>query len=200
MDSRISKINNVIEQEYLDIVLNAVKGEMFTWNLIRDISSDGNHKDDISQYAFRHKLWWENQQVSQWTSLFDPLIEKCVDSTEGSLVYIPKVFMNMNMNYGVQNKNLSHCDGFMNLETERYKRYTGIYYLEDSDGDTLFYLPDGETISGSFPPEKNTMLIFPSGILHSRQLPMLHNTRLVLNINILIDIDKQYSTFADKMA
>lgn len=188
MDSGIIKVNNILAQEYLDIILNSIKGESFTWNLIRDISSNGNDQDDITQYAFRHKLWWENQKVSEWANLFDPLISACVGFIGGELVYIPKVFLNMNMNYGLQNGNLAHCDGFMNLETDRYKRYTGIYYLEDSDGDTLFYSNDGKTVVDSFQPEKNTMVVFPSGVLHSRQLPLFHNTRLVLNINVLIDI------------
>lgn len=188
MDSEIKSFENVLSDEQHQIILRSVQSELFYWNLIRDIANNDNLVDDITQYAFRHKLWWENQRVSEWANLFDPLISACTDFIDGELVYIPKVFLNMNMNYGLQNGNLAHCDGFMNLETDDLKRYTAIYYLNDSDGDTLFYLDDGETIAGEYTPKANTMLIFPSGILHSRQLPMLHNTRLVLNINLLFKV------------
>jgi hypothetical protein len=176
-------------KHYCDLMIQAVHSEVFEWNLIRDVANNGNQFDDITEYAFRHKLWWENKKVSQWANLFDPLLYRFVESTGGSLVYVPKVFLNMNMNYGRQNKNLSHCDGFMNMETENLKRYTGVYYLNDSDGDTLFYADDGQTVIGSAEPEANTMIVFRSGLLHSRQLPLTNNTRLVLNLNALVAVD-----------
>jgi hypothetical protein len=188
LGSEIVKINNVLPDDYHGVIVAAVTGELFEWNLIRDISNSGNPSDDITEYAFRHKLWWQNKKVSEWANLFDPLMSAFVDCTNGSLVYVPKVFLNMNMNYGKQNKNLSHCDGSMDMETETLKRFTGIYYVNDSDGDTLFYSDDGETVVNSVSPEANTMIVFRSGFLHSRQLPLASNTRLVLNMNVLVDV------------
>ena len=182
------KLENVLSYEYHSAILNAVQGELFTWNLIRDVASSGNAREDITEYAFRHKLWWNNNKISEWSDLFYPLITICEKALNAQIVCIPKVFMNLNMNYGLQNKNMAHCDGFMDLETDTLKRYTGVYYLNDSDGDTLFYDSDGTTIVETNAPKANTMVIFPSGLLHSRQLPLEHNTRLVLNINVLVDL------------
>ena len=187
MVSEIKVFRNVLSPENHAIIIDAVNRETFPWNLIKDIASNGNTNDDITQYAFRHKLWWDNSKVSEWANLFDPLILAMTQRLNGSLVCVPKMFLNMNMNYGLQNGNLCHCDGSMEMETETLKRYTGVYYLNDSDGDTLFYSDDKETVTGSNTPESNTMVIFPSAILHSRQLPLLNNTRLVLNINVLMD-------------
>ena len=184
----IKKIDSVLTPDQHDIMLRAVRSEMFSWNLISDIANNGNQSDDLTQYAFRHRVWFLNQPVSEWASLFADLLDRCVVSTGGELVYIPKVFVNLNMNYGRQNPNLAHCDGFMDMETESLRRYTGIYYINDSDGDTLFFDTDGTTVVASYRPIANTMLVFPSAYLHSRQLPLQHNTRLVLNINVLVQM------------
>jgi len=188
LDSEIKMFDNVLAEEHNSSLMSIVSDEDFQWQLIRDIASNGNAKDDITQYAFRHRLWWEDEKVSTWASWFQPLVDFCAHIAGGSLVGIPKVWMNMNMNYGLQNGNLSHCDGFMHLETETLKRYTGIYYLNDSDGDTLFYADDGQTVVGSVSPKANRAIVFPSRLLHSRQLPTKNNRRLVLNINVLVDI------------
>lgn len=179
---------NVLSKENHSIVLRSVETESFDWYLIKDIASNGNQLDDITQYAFRHRLWWKNEKVSGWANLFEPLISICSEIVGNKIIFVPKVILNMNMNYGLQNGNLSHCDGFMDMETEVLKRYTGIYYLNDSDGDTLFYSHDGQTVIESVAPKANTMVVFKSGLMHSRQLPLVANTRLVLNINILVDV------------
>jgi hypothetical protein len=187
LDLNINKYEHVLSEEDHSIILNSVQSESFPWYLIKDVAGNGNLYD-ITQYAFRHRLWWENNKTSEWANLFDSLILFCGKSINGDIVYVPKVFLNMNMKYGLQNKNMAHCDGFMDLETDTLKRYTGVYYLNDSDGDTLFYDSDGTTIVETNAPKANTMVIFPSGLLHSRQLPLEHNTRLVLNINVLVDL------------
>lgn len=188
MDSEVQVFDDVVDGFYNASLVNIVSGEDFTWQLIRDIASNGNPQDDITQYAFRHLMWWQDEKVSDLASWFQPLVNFCAESAGGVLVGIPKVWMNMNMNYGLQNGNLCHCDGFMHLETETLKRYTGIYYLNDSDGDTLFYADDGQTVVGSVSPKANRAVVFPSRLLHSRQLPIKNNRRLVLNINVLVDI------------
>jgi hypothetical protein len=187
LNADILRIKNVLPAEQHEIILRSVQSELFPWNLIRDIGGNGNTSDDITQYAFRHRLWWQNSKVSEWANLFDPLLSAMTEQLDGSLIYVPKIFLNMNMNYGAQNGNLSHCDGFMEMETQTQKRYTAVYYLNDSDGDTLFYSDDRETVIGSSTPQSNTMIIFPSAVFHSRQLPLINNTRLVLNINVLMD-------------
>lgn len=61
--------------------------------------------------------------------------------------------------------------------------YTAVYYLGESDGDTVFFEDDEKTIKHIEPFESNAAVIFNGNIKHSGSLPRTHINRLILNYN-----------------
>jgi hypothetical protein len=57
-----------------------------------------------------------------------------------------------------------------------------IYYIDNSDGDTILFNDDG-TKRAKIAPQKGRLLLFHGGLLHAGQGPINHNRRTVLNIN-----------------
>lgn len=165
-----------------DVVLST----QFPWFFHHDVVNLTEQLDDVTLHAFRHTVWMHNQRQSGFAPMFEPLIGKMMELTGGQLVALPKVITNLTMNHGVQNGNMAHCDGMMDLETDELKRYTGVYYLNESDGDTLIYADDGVTVIDSISPKADRLLVFPSKVLHSRQLPLNHTVRAVVNLNTLV--------------
>lgn len=165
---------------------NVVLSTQFPWFFHHDVVNLTEQLDDVTLHAFRHTVWMHNQLQSGFAPMFEPLITKMMELTGGELIALPKVIVNLTMNHGVQNGNMAHCDGMMDLETEELKRYTGIYYLNESDGDTLVYADDGTTIVNSISPKADRLIVFPSKVLHSRQLPLNHTVRAVVNLNTLV--------------
>jgi hypothetical protein len=165
-----------------DVVLST----QFPWFFHHDVVNLTEQLDDVTLHAFRHTVWMNNQLQSGFAPMFEPLIKKMMELTSGELVALPKVIVNLTMNHGVQNGNMAHCDGMMNLEVDGLKRYTGVYYLNESDGDTLIYADDGTTVIDSVSPKVDRLLVFPSAVLHSRQLPLNHTVRAVVNLNTLV--------------
>ena len=55
-----------------------------------------------------------------------------------------------------------------------------IYYVNDSDGDTLFY-DDDMNIIKRVSPKKNRAVLFPSTMVHAGCNPIKNDTRLVIN-------------------
>jgi hypothetical protein len=54
-----------------------------------------------------------------------------------------------------------------------------LYYVNDSDGDTVLYSPDNEVYYIS--PKKGRLLAFPSHWQHASSSPLTHKTRIVVN-------------------
>ena len=63
-----------------------------------------------------------------------------------------------------------------------------IYYVNDSDGDTLFY-DDDMNILERVSPKKNRAVLFPSSMIHAGCNPIKNDTRLV--INYIFNTEKQ---------
>ena len=65
-------------------------------------------------------------------------------------------------------------------DAECEKTFTVLYYVNDSDGDTLFFNKDN--LVKSVAPVKGTGVIFPSTMWHAGACPTKSNTRTVINI------------------
>jgi|TARA_E500000318_G_scaffold24298_2_gene24481 hypothetical protein len=65
-----------------------------------------------------------------------------------------------------------------------HNHYAMIYYVNDSDGDTIFY-DNKENIIKKISPKKGRIAFFNGDILHSGSAPT-QNLRIVLNYNFLI--------------
>jgi hypothetical protein len=70
-------------------------------------------------------------------------------------------------------------------------RYTLIYYIKDSDGDTVLFDQKYEsfkknkvslTVCGRIAPKKGRAILFPSDLLHSGTNPVDHDCRIVVNL------------------
>lgn len=60
---------------------------------------------------------------------------------------------------------------------------TGIYYVNDSDGDTLFFDETGNTVIKRFTPKKGSFVFFDNKIPHAGQPPKNTSIRAVINFN-----------------
>lgn len=58
---------------------------------------------------------------------------------------------------------------------------TFLYYVNNSDGKTVFFEGDG-SISHSVDPVKGTGVLFPSNTPHAGQVPKINKTRYVINL------------------
>jgi hypothetical protein len=69
----------------------------------------------------------------------------------------------------------------------------GIYYVNDSDGDTLFFEePTSNFTLGEFKvvtrisPKKGTFVLFPASVLHAGRPPIIASSRYVVNFNFKV--------------
>lgn len=60
---------------------------------------------------------------------------------------------------------------------------TKIYYVNDCDGDTVFFEDDKKTIIKKVSPKKGRLVIFKNKIYHSGSNPIKNKKRIIININ-----------------
>ena len=68
-----------------------------------------------------------------------------------------------------------------------FPHWVCLYYVNDSDGDTIFFKDDQKTKIKSVSPKKGRIVFFDGSIYHSSSVPTKHH-RIVVNINFLSNI------------
>ena len=111
------------------------------------------------------------------TNLFffiKPLILSAYDNPIRSLVRVKFNRLLRNQNFTVNNYNIPHQDvpnaGYTSM----------IYYVNDSDGDTVFF--EDNTIVNRISPRQGDIVLFPSNLWHASSNPSMNQERIVLNV------------------
>ena len=133
---------------------------------------------EMSQYSgFTHMLYKDGKINSDYYAFFYPLIEYIADKEQIKIKALHRLQINMLLNINVSEeeiKNSIHRD----MEDPKYK--TIIYYINDSDGDTVIY-DEYFKIVDSIKPLLGNYVIFNSNSLHSATIPKHTKKRMVVN-------------------
>jgi hypothetical protein len=132
----------------------------------------------MKQYGgFTHNLYKENNIYSNVFNIFYDLIQEIFKKEQ---IYIKSLFrlqVNLSTNIKLTKKELInsvHQDRVL----PNYKSL--IYYVGDSDGDTIIYNED-KSILDAIQPIKGNYVIFNSNTFHRASIPKIHKKRMVIN-------------------
>lgn len=187
-----------VSKEYQDTIEQTVMGKHFPLfyqeqTCLYDESKpayqervDKNTKDSIQ---FTHMAVWNGEPESKFWPLFLPLMFQAVNVFG---VNLKVVRCKLNATYPTA--------GFLDNEynpphkdQEDPNMLVGIYYVNDSDGDTLFFEePTSNFTLGEFKvvtrvsPKKGSFVLFPASVLHAGRPPILASSRYVINFNFQV--------------
>ena len=71
----------------------------------------------------------------------------------------------------------------IHTDSKDVEGFTAIYYINDSDGETLFFNKTGTEIIKKISPKQGSMVYFNNKIPHAGQPPKNNNYRSVINFN-----------------
>lgn len=135
---------------------------------------------------FTHEILMGGSAVSHCWPEFQAFLGQAV-STFG--VELEMVRCKVNLNYPIPGRLAgAYCPPHTDSNDPYY--VAGIYYVNDSDGDTYFFESppaDGITVSeelkvvGRVTPKKGNFVLFPSGAVHSANPPTHTELRCVVN-------------------
>lgn len=172
MKNDIIEIPNALGSNYADKIEATVTSLHFPWYFLDDVT----YVKDInsSTPGFSHLLYDRHTRYEgDKLAFISPSLFQ-ISSLVGDKM-MEFIRMKVNLLFpGNLNPNNKHIDF-------EFPHTTIIYYINDSDGDTLFY--DGDSIIHRCKPEKNKAVVFNGLIYHSSTCPINSKKRMVINMN-----------------
>jgi hypothetical protein len=198
MNDNIFEIENIIPLDYQNYIEKIMLGSDFPWYYNPNLVSPDQqllHRVDNHQ-GFNH-LFLEAGKPSTYFQSVYPLVlsitsQECMTSANNL------VRMRANLTLNAAGSSLQHH--LPHIDTWR-PHWVAIYYVNDSDGDTIIYnetndtynsgqtdinksLSNNFTIKRRVTPKKGKVLIFEGKYYHTSSWPTVNKCRSVININL----------------
>jgi hypothetical protein len=174
-------ININLAKKIEDLLLG--KDLFFSWYFnpsTVDLQDIIKRKNTLDTPQFTHVFFSDHEQENKRinsTYYYEVInILKDIDISLDKIKFF-KIKANLNLNINGYKKN-NHQPVHLDNYNKNYRSF--VYYVNDSDGDTLFF-DNNQNITDRFSPKKGTGILFNSNIRHAGQNPINHYTRAVIN-------------------
>lgn len=183
-NSDIVIIDNFLNQDYYMDLYNFITSADMPWYYRHNISSfDG--PSSIGDFGFNHTLNADGQWVdTKLANLFIPFSYEIKNLVSSSGIL--RVRLDMTLFNPTQHIHHFHVD-------YPFPHYASIYYVNDSDGDTVIYNEryNGErdldvsnlTVMHRIKPKANRLVIFDGFHYHTGHSPSKNKNRILINSN-----------------
>lgn len=131
-------------------------------------------KNTVDSFQFIH-LFADNFKIN---SNYFGIIEKLIEETKIKIKRLRRAKANLNVLNPKQNLKQYQPP---HTDVDEPNWYSLLYYVNDSDGDTLFFNKNNKIIK-KIKPKKGKAILFKSNILHAAQNPKKSLKRIVINI------------------
>ncbi len=188
-------IDDIIDLEYQNgikgILLgdDAFQGRYFPWFYTEDVTG-ANDKDSQHRAALGHEYVFLDDDdtgrvISGFHNMFLPMLKEAIRRVglkqEETGILQGRSFLQLPRNIQREDVDTPHID------INRKKHLVALYYVCDSDGDTIIYnervKSENYTIKRRVTPKQGRMVIFDGTLYHTAEQP-LHSTRCVVNYNL----------------
>ena len=189
MLDKIYVFDDIIEKDYQNKIKSILIGQVryndedFPWYYIDDVTASGDYENQ-KRGAFVHDyVHYEYGIESDFHYLFLDLIKKScsklkikeVDALQG------RSFLQLPTNIKREDVDSPHTD-------MQFKHFVMLYYVCDSDGDTIIYnektiSEKGFTVQKKVTPKQGRVVLFDGALYHTAEQPN-HNLRCVVNYDL----------------
>ena len=168
-------LDNVLDDSRSAKLLDLITKDTFTWHLNKELIQYSKYKQ-YEHYQHYHTIYNELNEKRISTphySIFSPIIQSFIPLATRA-VRLSRCKLNL-----LHNHHLSDT-GTCPVHIDSYQPHISmIYYINDSDGDTVFYGNDKEI--QRVQPLKNRLVVFEGPLRHCSNHPKNHEHRFVLN-------------------
>jgi len=188
-------LDNLLSNNHIKLIEDTLLNSYFPWYLSakkidnkfstcsKNIYLKNKNKNTVEDLQFVHSFVnYENNQSkinSNYFNLIEEISKKITDYFKLDQISLLRVKANLKTRSNIKNNKYGtpHIDiGNENI--------TCIYYVNDSDGDTILYKK--HKIYKKITPKKGRFLFFKGNMLHSAGYPLKNQVRCVINFNLKI--------------
>ena len=187
-------IDDFIDKNYQEDIKNILLGKeewgnfLFPWHYIEDVT-DGFAENNQGRPGLSHVYVEYNDDgssdlVSNFHDLFIPMLELACSTLEIPTAKIlqGRSFMQFPLNLQSDEDDTPHID----LD-EGHRHVVVLYYVKDSDGDTVIFNQRTEsniyTVKQKVTPKQGRVVIFDGGLYHTAQ-QAINSVRCIVNYNL----------------
>jgi hypothetical protein len=182
--SNIQIIDNVLPQSYAnELEYLVLKSTNFDWYLIEDIAYTktpefDSLKEEDMRPGFTHSLLMDNHE-SKFFNMFKVIPHLAISkSTNPDFQFY---YMKARAFLQMPTVNTNHN----NIHTDAVTPHTVcLYYVNDSEGDTLLFDNEHKNVIESVSPKKNRAILF-NGLIPHCSTPSEKTKRAVINFNLV---------------
>jgi len=194
----IIEIENIIPVDYQNHLLSLMTSFNFPWvfNPTMVSGDDCFSTNNDNHSGFNHFFYEKNEKTSQFFDLVYPLVLSI--TSQANIPFNRLIRMRANLTLPNQTSKLDwhmpHIDSY-------FPHYNAIYYVNDSDGDTVIFNETNDdydsgqkdiiaikenkfTIKHRVTPKKGKIVVFPGKYYHSSSFARTSKFRSVINMNL----------------
>jgi len=156
----------------------------FKWTLF----SDSVYIDADGLFQFIHFVNLDGEAISPYNDDIVKILDYFELKTGLKIKTINRIKVNLLTKRDIteeENNKGIHRDFYDDEESKNY--VSMVYYVNDSDGDTVIFDEDAKTVLERCTPKSGTAIWFKSGKLHTATIPKLTNVRVVINFVFQIE-------------
>lgn len=181
----------IIKDDFINSSYNTLINDMifgnnsdFAWYYLPNISGEENPEEvdgvmfSNNQSGLFHVAYSEGNVQSTMFNMLLPFIAQIEETFNKKINNLLRVRIGMNLNIGISQSHYPHTD----LDIPNY---TLLYYIDESDGDTIFYKREEDKLVVDFKNThtKNQAVLFDGLTMHSSSSPVNYQKRTTININ-----------------
>ena len=187
-------IDDFIDKDYQEDIKDVLLGKeewgdlLFPWHYIDDVTNafvdDNQGRPGLSHVYVEYNDDKTSDIVSDFHDLFIPMLELACETLEvpSARIVQGRSFMQFPLNLQSDEDDTPHID----LD-EGERHIVVLYYVKDSDGDTVIYNQRTEsdvyTVKQKVTPKQGRVVIFDGGQYHTAQ-QAINSVRCIVNYNL----------------
>ena len=174
----ITVIENILEEKDALFAESTMLGNYFPWFINLETVNDRKKlSNGFDSPQFTHCFVRDGVQAStQGYGYIDVLMKKIIDLHPKHKLFRVKANLNVQSSQMGNNHYPAHTDA-------EFPCISAIYYVTNSDGDTLFFNKNMEVVQRVVP-KRNTLVYFDGGIMHAGMPPKKSFSRCLINFVI----------------
>lgn len=179
----MKKLTNFAPVELINQIEELLCNHQFPWfwrpSTVYGVNENNYYSSD---FQFIHMAFYDGKPQSELFNYIRPLLFEFEKATGLVIKDVFKIKANL-----LPKQELDNIDESIHIDLDKSdKNYISIvYYVIDSDGDTVIYDDNGD-VALQAAPVKGSAVYFPSHMKHRGTPPKINKRRIVLNIIIEI--------------